>query len=164
MKALLLARFQPLHLGHLHAIESAKKKFDEVIIAVGSSNKKNSNENPFSFEERKEMIKMCVPNTEVIGVEDMENDKDWCKNVLKKAEFDVVISNSSWVKKCFSGKKEVKDPDLLIPEIYNGTKIREKMAKGEDWKEFVPKKVANFLKRIGGEERIRKLVEKDLEF
>lgn len=164
MRALILARFQPFHLGHLHAIESARKKFDEVVIAVGSSNKKNSKENPFTFEERKEMIEMCVPNVEVVGIEDMESDEDWCKSILQKVEFDVVISNSSWVKKCFSGKREVQDPDLLIPELYNGTKIRKKMAKGEEWKEFVPKKVSKFMKKIDGEKRIRKLAEKDLEF
>ena len=164
MKALILARFQPFHLGHLHAIESAKKKFDEVVIAIGSSDKKNSMSNPFTFEERKKMVETCVSHAKVIGIEDMENDEEWVRNVLEKVEFDVVVSNSPWIKKCFSGKKEVQAPDLLVREVYNGTLIREKMVKGNDWKEFVPKKVSRFIKKIDGERRIKKLAEKDLEF
>ena len=52
----------------------------------------------------------------------------------------------------------------MVPELYNGTKIRETITKGEDWEEFVPKKVYKFIKKIDGEKRIRKLAEKDLEF
>lgn len=157
MKALFLARLQPLHLGHLHAIKQAMKKFDKVIIAIGSSNKQNTLENPFSFEERKEMIRRCLGKCEVIGIEDKESDEEWTENLMKKIGFDVVISGSKWVKKCFSNLKDVVLPEFLIPEIYNGTNIREKMAKGEKWEDLVPEKVARYIKKIKGEERLKRL-------
>lgn len=157
MKALFLARLQPLHLGHLHAIKSAMKKFEEVIVAIGSSDKQNTFENPFSFEERKKMVEKYFGNLNVIGVEDMESDEEWCRAIRKKADFDVVISGSEWVKKCFSSLKKVVQPEFLIPEVYNGTKIREKMAKGEKWEDLVPEKVAKYIKRIKGVERVKNL-------
>jgi len=157
MKALFLARLQPMHLGHLHAVKSAMKKFDEVIIAIGSSDKHNTFKDPFSFEERKTMVEKYFGNCKTIGIEDMESDDEWVKIIRKKADFDVIISGSEWVKKCFSGSKKVVQPDFLIPEIYNGTKIREKMAKGEKWVDLVPEKVAKYIKKIKGVERIKNL-------
>jgi len=157
MKALFIVRLQPLHLGHLHAIKQAMKKFDKVIIAIGSSNKQNTLENPFSFEERKEMIRRCLGECEIIGAEDKESDEDWTENLMKKVSFDVVISGSEWVKKCFSNLKEVVKPELLIPEIYNGTNIREKMERGERWEDLVPREVATYIKKIRGEERLKRL-------
>lgn len=163
MKALFLARFQPFHKGHLHAIKTAMKNFDEVIVAIGSSNKKNTLENPFSFEERKKMVNACLKKIKVIDVEDMEKDEDWVKNILKKVDFDVIISGSNWIKKCFSGVKDVENSNLLIPELYNGTKIRENIIKGEEWEDLVPKEVVRFIKEVNGEKRIRDLAEKEID-
>ena len=157
MKALFLARLQPLHLGHLHAIKQAMKKFDKVVIAIGSSNKQNTLENPFSFEEREEMIRMCFGEFGIVGLEDKESDEEWCEELMKKANFDVVISGSEWVRECISNVKKVIPPELLIPEIYNGTNIREKMARGEKWEDLVPEKVARYIKKIRGEERLKRL-------
>lgn len=157
MRALFLARLQPLHLGHLHAIKQAMKKFDKVAIAIGSSNKQNTLENPFSFEERREMVRLCLGECEVIGAEDKETDKEWVEELMKKTSFDVVISGSEWIKKCFSNLKKVILPEFLIPEIYNGTNIREKMANGEKWEDLVPREVANYIKKIRGEERLKRI-------
>ena len=59
MIALFPGRFQPLHKGHIHAIESAMKRFDKVIIMVGSVNKRDVN-NPYSFLKRKKIITKSV--------------------------------------------------------------------------------------------------------
>jgi len=44
---LIIGRFQPFHKGHLHAIEHALKEVDELIIAVGSSQYVNTEDNPW---------------------------------------------------------------------------------------------------------------------
>lgn len=54
--AIYIGRFQPLHLGHCHVLDTAFKKYDAVIILVGSAEQARDPKNPFSFEERKTMI------------------------------------------------------------------------------------------------------------
>ncbi|MEM5790920.1 MAG: nicotinamide-nucleotide adenylyltransferase [Candidatus Aenigmatarchaeota archaeon] len=160
MKALFIGRFQPFHQGHLHAIKKAMKKFD-LIIAIGSSDKFNTKSNPFSFEERKKMIEACLGSkVKIMDAEDKRSDEEWAEYLMKKVEFDVVISGSEWIKKCFEGKKEILNPDFLQPNKYNGTKIREKIAKGKEWGHLVPPKVRKIIKEINGEERIRELYKK----
>ena len=161
MKALFIGRFQPFHKGHLHAIKQAMKKFDEVIIAIGSADKANMKTNPFSFEERKRMIRACLgKGVKIIDAEDKISDEEWARSLVEKIKFDVVITGSDWVKKCFEGIKEVVKPDFLEPNKYNGTKIREKIAKGEKWKRLVPPQVSKLIQEVNGEERIKKLFEK----
>lgn len=76
-----IGRFQPFHKGHRSviqtAVESAKR---EVIIVVGSSFASRSMRNPFTFEERKAMIKAEFPQEKVKVVPVMDypyNDNKW---------------------------------------------------------------------------------------
>lgn len=163
-KAIFITRAQPFHLGHLHAVQEAMKKFDEVVIGIGSSNESNTWRNPFSFEERKEMIEMTGVKCKIIGIPDIGNDEEWCKNVIKMEKFDVVVTGSDMVTRCFSGTKEVMKPSFLLPEIYNGIRIREKIVKSEEWEDLVPKNVAEYIKKIDGVRRIKELAERELEF
>jgi len=55
MIALFIGRFQPFHSGHLDAIKQISE--EEIIIGIGSSQYSKTEENPYSFEERKKMIK-----------------------------------------------------------------------------------------------------------
>jgi bifunctional NMN adenylyltransferase/nudix hydrolase len=54
--AIVIGRFQPFHIGHLAIIENAFLQAPEVVIVLGSSHQARSAKNPFSNEERKEMI------------------------------------------------------------------------------------------------------------
>ena len=159
MKSLFILRAQPLHKGHLHAIKKAEKKF-ELIIGIGSSNIKNTPENPFSFRERKEMLRLAGVKCKIVPIPDFYNCEKWTDYVLNKIDFDLVISGNDWVKECFKRKKKVINPDFFKPEKYKASLIREKIAKGEKWEHLVPRKVADYIKKIDGEERIRKIFEK----
>ena len=56
----LVGRFQPFHLGHQAVIELALEKSQNVIVLVGSANVHRSTRNPWTFEEREDMIeKSC---------------------------------------------------------------------------------------------------------
>ena len=50
--ALYIGRFQPPHLGHISVIKEILKKYDSVIIGIGSAQEKGTYENPFSAAER----------------------------------------------------------------------------------------------------------------
>lgn len=51
-----IGRFSPLHNGHLAVIERALKTSKAVLVLVGSSGQARTTKNPFTFEERREMI------------------------------------------------------------------------------------------------------------
>lgn len=51
-----IGRFEPLHLGHQSIIEDALKQSEKLIIVIGSHNKARSVKNPWSSDERREMI------------------------------------------------------------------------------------------------------------
>ena len=51
-----IGRFSPFHLGHKAVIDAALESAKEVIVVVGSSFAARNTRNPFTFEERKEMI------------------------------------------------------------------------------------------------------------
>ena len=108
MKALFIGRFQPFHKGHLQIIQHASKKYDEVIIGIGSSQYNHTKHNPFSSQERKMMIEKSMENIDVknystVLIPDIHNYPKWAPYVTSIIpDFDVVLSNSSLTKRLFS--------------------------------------------------------------
>src|SRR5579863_7060301 len=86
-----IGRFQPFHLGHKHVVDTALKMAKNVIILVGSANSSRNSRNPFTFEERKEMITNCyrgapmpyhVNSLHVLPLDDYTyNDGEWTRAV-----------------------------------------------------------------------------------
>lgn len=82
----LIGRFQPFHNAHLEIVKRATALCDRLIIVVGSSRQPRTYKNPFSFEERREMIRFATsglslqisvePNTDTIY-----NDQAWAVRV-----------------------------------------------------------------------------------
>lgn len=84
--AIVIGRFQPFHLGHLAIIENAFLQAPEVVIVLGSSHQARSAKNPFSNEERKEMILNAFPpekqkKIEFAEVRDHYDDIEWASEV-----------------------------------------------------------------------------------
>lgn len=57
-----IGRFQPFHNGHLYIVEQALKACDTLVILVGSSDEPRDYFNPFTFEERLQMILAAIPS------------------------------------------------------------------------------------------------------
>lgn len=55
-----LSRMQPIHNAHLWMIENALKENEEVLIIVGSANRKNEERNPFDIKIRLEMVQEAL--------------------------------------------------------------------------------------------------------
>ncbi len=55
-----LGRFQPFHLGHQRAIDEALARAKKVIVLVGSANVARSPRNPFTYDERRDMIVSAI--------------------------------------------------------------------------------------------------------
>ena len=54
--ALAVMRLQPLHTGHKILIDAMFKTCGRVIIGIGSTQESGTERNPFTYEERREMV------------------------------------------------------------------------------------------------------------
>lgn len=59
--AVLIGRFQPFHQGHLRLVEAALDRADRLVILLGSHRCAPDTRNPWSTEERQEMITAALP-------------------------------------------------------------------------------------------------------
>lgn len=162
-KGFYIGRFQPFHLGHLSAIRQALKEVGELYIGIGSSQYKGQQTNPFSGEERKEMVQRAVREADledrctVYLVPDIHEDDKWCAHVREIVpEFDLVyVGNEGLVKELF--EKEGKSPIRMVEHELDisATKIREAVRKNQAWEDFLPPAVTEYLKENGGADKIR---------
>jgi nicotinamide-nucleotide adenylyltransferase len=164
MDGLLIGRFQPFHLGHLAAVKFALAQVDNLAIGIGSSNRVGEKRNPFSAEERKEMIESSVEKSDlqkckIYFVPDVNDHAKWTHHVDDIIpKYDVVFSNDDFTHELYKkrGIKVVSVP-LKQREILSGTDIREKIAAGKSWHEFVPEGTAKVLLKINAKDRLSKL-------
>jgi nicotinamide-nucleotide adenylyltransferase len=150
--ALFVGRFQPFHMGHLKVIKWILKKYDKIVIVIGSSQEVITEKNPFTFNERKKMIKKTLENEKIegrkykiIGVPDVYDDKIWIKSILKKAKFDVVFTMNSWTRRCFDNYKIKVKKHPIFGNI-SGSMIRKMMKNDEKWEKLVPGEVEKVIK------------------
>lgn len=152
--ALFIGRFQPFHLGHLSDVKLALSENDFLIISIGSSNKSHTLENPFTVEERIEMIESVmkeegIKNYKIIKDPDVGNDGEWMQNIKDNyPKFDVLYTGNPMVKKLFllHGFKVI---DVDFVEGISSTKIRELINKRDNkWKLLIPKSLIKKLQII----------------
>ncbi len=163
LRGLFIGRFQPFHLGHLKDIKDALKEVDELIIGIGSSQEKNTKDNPFSVEERLKMIEFVL-NSEnifkrtIFPIPDFNDDEKWSAHIIKNIpKFDIIYTGNDWTERCFKNKGYKIKKIKLIPGI-NSTIIRNRILKGEDWHNLVPLSTALFLEKIKGVEKIKNVL------
>lgn len=85
-----IGRFQPVHLGHLYMIEQALSYCERVLIMVGSAYRAPTVKNPFCFDDRKQLLRLCLQQVdpkyldriEFLPLEDvMYNESKWIDHV-----------------------------------------------------------------------------------
>lgn len=59
--AVFIGRFQPLHNGHLALLKQALRSSNHVVVVIGSANQARTPKNPFTWQERAEMVKLALP-------------------------------------------------------------------------------------------------------
>lgn len=154
-----VGRFQPLHKGHISVIEKALTEVDELIIGIGSSQYGYTKTNPFTLEERIEMIEKSVTgNYKIVPIPDLDDFPAWVAHVEKiTPKFDVVYTGSPITKELFhQAGYDVRD--IVLTAGPSGTKIRELITKGdESWKDHVNEETAEVIQKRFGEERIKHL-------
>jgi len=164
-RGLFVGRFQPVHNGHMKALEFVFSQVDEVIIGIGSAQASHTLKNPFTTSERMEMLIRALEEMEfkkryyLIPLPDINFNAIWATYVVSMVpKFDVVFTGNSLVAQLFREKGyEVIVQPMFKKDILSATEIRKRMIEGKPWEELVPRSVAEYIKEIKGVERIRML-------
>ena len=164
MNGLLIGRFQPFHLGHLEALKFALSKVDKLWIGIGSSNKPSEKQNPFSADERKQMILSSIDESistriQIFDIPDLDNHEKWIENISTIVpKFDVVFTNDDLTKFLYSkrGFKVISVP-FTNRDVLSGTNIRDKISSNQKWEDLVPQGTKNILRELGANERLHSL-------
>lgn len=165
MNGLFIGRFQPFHIGHLAAVEFALSKVENLWIGIGSSNKSNEKRNPFSADERKEMILSSLDKTilgriQVYYIPDVDDHDKWTHHIDSIVpKYDVVFSNDDFTLTLYQKRKihTIKVP-LKERENLSGTNIREMIMTGKNWMELVPEGTKNVLMKIDSQRRLSNIL------
>ena len=89
-----IGRFQPFHIGHKAVLDAALAQAEKVIVLAGSANRSRSFRNPWTFEDRAEMIAKVYPNetlnTKQLKIrplnDTMYNDEAWTSSVQRAVD------------------------------------------------------------------------------
>lgn len=163
--ALFLGRFQPLHHGHIYVLKKILKSYRILKIGIGSAQLSYTKNDPFTSNERIQFITSALKvrdisssNYQIFKIPDVFNANKWVDHVVGIAgRFDIVFSNSDWVRELFKKEGyEVGKKLEIFKKKYNGSHIRKLIYNNnKDWKTLVPKEVANLIISFNGIKRIK---------
>lgn len=164
--ALFIGRFQPYHLGHLIATKWILEREEKLIVGIGSAQYSHTLENPFTAGERVEMILATLEEEKlmnrcvIIPIPDIGQHALWVQLVKQYCPpFSRVYTNSPLSRRLFvESGVEVREIPLFMRDKYDATYIRKLMIEGGDWESYVPRPVAEVIKRVKGDERLREIV------
>ena len=96
MDGLLIGRFQPFHNAHLEIVKRATALCDKLIIVVGSSRQPRTYKNPFTFEERSQMIRHATMGLSMqisveANIDTIYNDQAWAVRVQQ------IVAKHTWI-------------------------------------------------------------------
>ena len=174
--AVLIGRFQPFHLGHLHLVQTALDRADHLVILVGSHRCAPDTRNPWSSEEREAMIRASLPPSaqeriDVFPLRDqLYSDNLWLADVQQKVtrvsrEDDRVLlvghhkDRSSYYLELFP---QWEREDIPMRRAIHSSDIREAFFFGEAeevWAADLPPAVQGMLQAYRSTDRYHWLVE-----
>ena len=163
---ILVGRFQPLHKGHIEAIEFAENNSDKLYIIVGSAEKSNQKRNPFTFEERKKMIELALSEEkldnkiEIVPIKDAKNHSEWILSIKDVIEdYNVVFTNDELTEKLFrKNNTKVVNAPLLDRKNLSSTEVRKRIKSDNKWENLTLPIVADYLVKIDGINRIKSII------
>ena len=164
MNGLLIGRFQPFHLGHLDAVLFALSRVENLWIGIGSSNKHNEKKNPFTADERREMIvssieSSIIDRTSIFNIPDVDDHEKWTFEIDQIVpKYDIVFSNDEFTKTLFEKRKIDVIPVVLKDrEKFSGTNIRDLITDDKNWQDLVPRGTRKVLDKINAIERLKNM-------
>ncbi len=161
MIALHWGRFNPPHRGHLSAIKKILSEADELIIAVGSAEERDTERNPFDGEERKRMIEaylaeegMDASRVRVIPVPDGKSIAGSVRNLFSLCgDFDVLYTDKESIISAIGKKAAVRR--IRRSGTVSSTGVRKAIVEGRSIAGMTGKSVIALIEKFDGEKRIR---------
>jgi nicotinamide-nucleotide adenylyltransferase len=155
---LFVGRFQHIHVGHEHVINTGFKLCDKILVLVGSAQESGTMRNPFDYAIRRELIKRIYADEYAEGrliiksINDLTNENDitpsWGKYVLKNVQEymgklpDVMVYGNDDSRSGWFDKEDIKDMmEVIVPRSrinISATKLRNLIIQGnfEVWQEY----------------------------
>lgn len=137
---------------------------EKLWIGLGSSNKPPTKNNPFSAEERKEMILSSIDDSikekiSIYFIPDLDNHMKWIEKIdTIVPKFDIVFSNDELTKHLYSKRDvQVLSIPFLKRDVLSGTNIRDLIISDQNWSDLVPDGTKNFLLKNNAKERLKNL-------
>ena len=170
---LFITRAQPgLHKWHLDAIRQAVQNewLSKVIIWIWSSDKEYTAENPFTSEERRNLIERTSQGIKdvvwdnIFLIPDFWDWEKWIKYIENNLpKFEYIISWNPRVLELMQ-KAWKKIADQKINYIVRWTTIRELIARNQMWKvkDFISQEAVNYLNEIWAPERLKKYFQNEM--
>lgn len=161
MRGLVIGRFQPLHKGHEALIRAAIEDCVHVTVGIGSSTAKQSPTNPFSYEERANMVRAVFGgDVDVVAIPDIHDPPNYAAHVTDiTGDIDRVFGNDDRTLDLFEDAGlPIRRPGLKDRATFEGKTIRMQMAEGDAaWRKAVPAAVAAIVDDVDGSKRVRLL-------
>lgn len=163
----LVGRFQPFHNGHLLLVLEILRRYSFVKIGIGSVQYHHTQENPFTYEERAEMItntlkenNISLDRFQIYPIPDFHDIVRWTHEVIRiLGEFDAFFSNNEWTRQLMlNAGKPIAALFKFEFDRFNGTNIRKRICKGGSISDLIPPAVEICLTKIDGFQRIRSLI------
>lgn len=105
-------RCEPFHIGHKRIIDKMLEECKQITFVLGSIDKRDNEKNPFTFHDRKKMIRNIYIGTEdwkrmrVLGIPDINDDMKWAYYVLNS------------VKDHYVDNLEIPEETYIRPDMY----------------------------------------------
>jgi nicotinamide-nucleotide adenylyltransferase len=153
-------RFNPPHRGHIALAKRLVKKVDFLIVAVGNAESKNTRRNPFSGEERVEMLRsylkeQSIKVKDVVAVNDGNSWASSIDNLFEKCgEFDILFTDHKTIARLVGNRAKVVSFERRGG--ISSTLMRDSIAEGRKWENLTGKSVVSLMKRLDGIARIKR--------
>ena len=168
---LFITRAQPgLHSWHLDGIKQAHEQWiTDILIGIWSANKEFTSENPFTYDERREMIHRCkqelidIQKVTVWPIPDFwDNDSRLNYIMTQFPPFDYVITGNPRVQQIFekTGKKVI---PIDIRKPIKASMLRNNIALGNycELEKHLPKDVVKYLTEINAFSRLQSIMKSE---
>jgi nicotinamide-nucleotide adenylyltransferase len=159
----MVARWQPVHRGHVPVLRALCDRASQALIGIGSSNRYDLR-NPFTLEERIDMVRLALAehtNYSLIPVPDLDNGPHWREMVVNLfGTLDLFATDNPYVTSLLAADYKTIKPVELVPKdehvAVNGSMVRKKMARGDEWRALVPEEIADYITVKHLDERFRR--------